>query len=859
MYPIRHLPVVESLTIVGLVNRSITRRRAGLENLLVVVVVGLFAAWLCFIPPKLLESADYLIIWRPSFRFLMDALTELRLPLWNPYLNLGRPYLADMPNMALYPPTHLVCLGEGPGLFLQIWLHCLLAVFGMRKLASVLGVGRWQAYLMAGTFVTSGALTARWAAGHLPNCWAICYLPWLLYCAARAAEPWRARRMALYAVLLAGQLLCHPQVFWFSVIGQTVFILARSVRRPFREGARDAGRGLWHLGVACAWCGGLLAVVLLPFLELVKESNRSVSSTAFANAFNLDLRDLRSLFGPLQGGAVWETNFFVGTLIVVLGLAGLSRLREPNVRGLVAMAVVGLLLALGDQTPFFNVFYKWLPGYAGFRFHSREAVLAVLALICAAGIWLSRPHPLLRALWTGWLGLPVHYAIVLLVLLQGLDLLQGVWITRKVILYACNVAVGVPCEHSYEKTILTELRNAGLMRPSLPPPRVCMPPPLAPAANGMIYHYSHFDAGCALSLRRPWDYLHAVLRLTPSPSKGELPLSIYDRGPFPYPDLNLAAGFDPHLWKLVLATNPAPRAFLVYAAEVADYNSILKRLAGGYDVHRSALLEAALPQTLPGAGALPGKAVTIGRFEPNWLAMDVEASTNALVVLAEAWHPGWCAEVDGQPAPCVPANGWMRAVPVTAGRHQVRVYFRQDYLLVGLVISLVSLGLLWVVAARRPQLVPLAPPEGGRDDVGREPAPKPGSGPGAVWAYCLLARLVAAGCAAVLVWLAVKAERQQLRLFEIRRAELESLVQSRIGAALVLQRRTDDATVHYVEALRLAKRACGADGLPGADADSSPWLRFMPISVASMRQLLSPVGAANWRSSAGKRESPRTC
>ena len=36
-------------------------------------------------------------------------------------------------------------------------------------------------------------------------------------------------------------------------------------------------------------------------------------------------------------------------------------------------------------------------------------------------------------------------------------------------------------------------------------------------------------------------------------------------------------------------------------------------------------------------------------------------------MLAEPWYPGWTAEVNGHTAAVIPANGWMRAVPVPAG------------------------------------------------------------------------------------------------------------------------------------------------------------------------------------------------
>jgi hypothetical protein len=55
-------------------------------------------------------------------------------------------------------------------------------------------------------------------------------------------------------------------------------------------------------------------------------------------------------------------------------------------------------------------------------------------------------------------------------------------------------------------------------------------------------------------------------------------------------------------------------------------------------------------------------------------------------------------------------------------------------------------------------------------------------------------------------------EIRQLRLFQTRRSEVEALVHCRIAAALTLQHQVDQAGTHYVEALRLAERACELTG-----------------------------------------------
>jgi hypothetical protein len=784
------------------------------EDLLVVLATGLVASILCFVHPTIFESADYVLYLKSAFHFLADAVRAGRLPLWNPYIGLGRPFLADMQNAVFYPPVYLILIGEKTGVFLLVWLHCLLAVFGMRRLASALHIGRWQSYFMAFSFLASGPLTARWVTGQLNCCWGLSYLPWLFYCALRMEERWQSRRIALYAVFLALQFLCgHPQVFWFSAIGQAVFIFTRAARLPLREALRDAGQGLCQFGAACVWCTGLVAVVFLPMLELVKQGNRFVASPAFANSYHLTRRDLGSLFTPLHSGWVsWETNLLVGTVVVVLGLAGLCLVRERNVRGLLGVLVIALLIAAGNLTPFFGIFYKWLPGFAGFRFHSRAAVLVMLVLICAAGIWLSRPHPSLRAWWTCLFNVPIRYALIALVLVQSLDLLQGAWAIKRVYTDAALMILQAPPDHLFEPILLAGLRKAGLMDPSQPPPRVCVSPSLVPINDGMIYRYSHFDADCSLFLRRPWDYLHAVLRVPPPFEKGTVSRQIYGYGPLPYHDLALVAGMDPGSGEATVAADPDPRAFLVYGAEVADYGTVLNRLAQGHDVHRCALLEKPLAEPLPPENALPGRPAFIRRFEPDSLLVELEAKASALLVVAEAWYPGWRAEVDGRVCACVPANIWMRTVPVPAGRHQVRLYFRQNYLLPGLLISLVSASLVLVALAKPRRPVPPTPGEedeiqapaasGTNESRGLNHEARPlESQPRAFSSYWPLVRALVAGALGVSLVTMVGIKR--MRLFHAEESSVEAEVQCQLAMTLYLQHQPAQAIAHYTETLRL--------------------------------------------------------
>ena len=684
-------------------SRLLTFFRLGRESLLAVLGSGLFATALVLIRPSLLDSIDYVLFYQPNFHFLLDALHDGRCPLWNPYIGLGRPYLADLQNAVFYPPLYLVCLGPKTGVWLLLWLHSLIALTGMKRFGTVLGAGPPQAWFMAFTFLACGALTGRWMAGQLLYCCAVCYVPVLFHSALRAAS-WNRRSIAVYALLLGLQFLCgHPQVFWFSAVGQVAFILGRSLRQPWRDAWGEAGRALFCFGVALIWCAGLVAVVLGPFWELVEHGNRTGASPTFANYGRMEWRQFATLFAfPSPPGWVdWEKNVFVGVPAMVTGLAGLLCVRDRNVRGLLAVLLAGLLIAVGDGTPLFGLFHEYLPAFALFRLHARAALLVVFALICAAGVWLSRPRPGLRTLRPGRFSVSSMKLFLVVALLQAIHSLLANWTMKRAYLSEAIIAQTAP-DHPYEATLATALRRAGLLQADLPPPRVCVPPPRLPPNAGMIHGFASFDAYTSLFLQRPWEYLHAALGLTPGAFKNtSVSPQVYERGPFPYPDLDVVAGWADSDGTLRLSTNVAPRAYLAFGVRVAESSkAVLAEVVTNQGLRRPVWVERSsslLPSDDPSA-SVP---VSILHYDPNTIQVDLNASRDGLLVLAEAWYPGWHARIDGRVLDAIPVNFWMRGFPVPAGKHRVEVFFRQRHLGGGAVISMISLG--FALAMCRPK------------------------------------------------------------------------------------------------------------------------------------------------------------
>ncbi|MGM0574916.1 MAG: YfhO family protein [Myxococcota bacterium] len=91
--------------------------------------------------------------------------------------------------------------------------------------------------------------------------------------------------------------------------------------------------------------------------------------------------------------------------------------------------------------------------------------------------------------------------------------------------------------------------------------------------------------------------------------------------------------------------------------------------------------EAVRARLLPLDGRRPGVPAALVEASTNRLAVDVDAPKAGLLAVTEAWLPGRTAQVDGEDAPVVRANGMMQAVPVDEGPHRVTLVFRPWYFL----------------------------------------------------------------------------------------------------------------------------------------------------------------------------------
>ncbi|KWV49296.1 hypothetical protein AS156_16275 [Bradyrhizobium macuxiense] len=120
-----------------------------------------------------------------------------------------------------------------------------------------------------------------------------------------------------------------------------------------------------------------------------------------------------------------------------------------------------------------------------------------------------------------------------------------------------------------------------------------------------------------------------------------------------------------------------PRVMVVSDWRIANFNQLLTNgWPRDVDPRHTVLLERtpALPRASPPPDAAPGAARLI-RYGNTRVDVEVDASSNSLLLLNDVWHPWWRATVDGEPSNILRANVIFRAVALHAGHHTVSFTF----------------------------------------------------------------------------------------------------------------------------------------------------------------------------------------
>ncbi len=330
----------------------------------------------------------------PYWAVAFDALRSGRIPLWNPNLFMGAPFLANPQAAVFYLPNWLLLgLSAERAISVALMLHVAWAAAGTLALGRVaLRLGWASAATGAAVFAFGGYFVAQ--SGHVNQVSATAWLPWLVLALDRGVTGDRRAWLALPPVTALMLLAGHPQVAYMSLLFGLVYAVTvggAGGGAAWRGRMLGGARGL--LAWAAAGIGGVLlaAVQLLPTLELSRHGIRSGGlPLPEAASFSLPGEEFLSAVLPTFSALPSSTEFVAhiglsGIILAVLGVA--ARPRRVRTVLLVATVTVTLILAVGPATPLFPLAHRLVPGFDLFRVPPRWLLLGILAaaLLAAQG------------------------------------------------------------------------------------------------------------------------------------------------------------------------------------------------------------------------------------------------------------------------------------------------------------------------------------------------------------------------------------------------------------------------------------------------------------------------------------------
>ena len=636
----------------------------------------------------------------PFRSFSTVSLQTGTVPLWNPYLFAGTPFLASPQSALFYPGTPLFSfLDLAPAFNWFMAVHLWLAAAGMFLALLSFGRSAGAALFGAAVWTFSQFILSKIAAGHLIHLSGYAWLPFILAFAGAAfgSRDADVRNLSLWMLVLSSSLQFlsgHHQV-WFHTLILAGFIAAW----------KNPGTALPAAAAALAAVVCVCSAQALPTLVYAVHSARFGAQEIFtkkavydfAASYSMDWSALRALvtpdpFGnPVRGNfsdpahpsAYFETQalyFGWAPLLMALGGFWISARKKRFFN--LALAASFLLLALGKNGPL----YDWVWGALAFlRVPARFYVLALTGFILSAAIFwdriLSGGRPAVKALL---------FALVL----------GDLWAHGRHFIWSED-----PAGWFGPSELMRRFQNEAIGDPD--PPRIFSTADISNPNKTMLFRIENaagYEAIMQKSLIRYFGSTQGSASLLttgvdlPNPSRPSFrPFSVGTVVSRRALDTSWPEGPDHGPLKTYQNPGRTGRAAAVFSLrELGDRGLILSRMdEPGFD-HRSEVLRLGNG----GTAAAPERPVRLSysRQGPNRAVVQTSADGPARfwMFLSEAYYPGWEAwREDGRSSKVFQADGYFQAAEVSVEGPGPRAFywvFRPEDFTAGAWVSLLSAG-----------------------------------------------------------------------------------------------------------------------------------------------------------------------
>lgn len=654
----------------------------------------------------------------PDLVFFFRSIVHGELPLWNPDDRGGFPFAYDPQPGVLYPLNWAfvgvaTLIGRMPFTLFQFKILLHLSI-------TLLGWFAWLSRRFSKPSSSVGAVGASLGCFTLQNVhfsliWPIAWVPWFLVALERFAEN-RRLSWALAAAACVGAIVSAgspPGAFYGLIVGAALGLPQLALvlwKLPGPARFRLCLIGFWGLLATVALC----VPVMLGAARLTSQSVLAIRDFGYVDFGHISVRDLLGFIVPSAAGS------YAGVSIAALAAIGICcRFRRPLTLAVITLGALGVLLALGDNTPLLAWASRAFPPVNFFRLPFRYLYLTQIALGILASVGAEE---LLAPRWRGkrariFLG-SLATGVVLVLIATRLNVLTiEPRMAEDVSMAAFWIALvwiagALGSRGHYFKWIAAALSliavadyAAFVPRTNVTMPgRFEAPQPISESALKTIRSQSDqyrvwdefafaYRMGSRLGIRDLRGYMDPlrlahydtmVSRLSRSPEMLErwgvrwfLTGNVPPLGPGHHrADVSRIPGALRRERQVFELPRPRPPAF--FTVRVASLNTDADEWNALQRDPLGAPLQ--LPRGIPGARRLPSQGsdrdATLLERSNNSLSFRVESDSAGWFVVNEAFFPGWAARIDGKTAPIYRVDGWIRGIQVGPGVHHIEMSFR---------------------------------------------------------------------------------------------------------------------------------------------------------------------------------------
>ncbi len=346
---------------------------------------------------------DILNFHYPLRKVLIESYFRGELPLWNPFIYLGQPMLANPNYMAFYPSNlfHLF-LPFNYAFKLHFIIHPILAGLGAYFLQRRLGIGCLAALTGSLAYEFSGTLLSFLNLYNIIP--AVALLPWIGFAFVGALEDRWLKRSLILGALLGLQIIAFEPLMFQCLILIIVALAAYHLLEA-KDRLKALGNML-RIGLISAAFGlGLAAIQVLPTLELLPLSARGYLDLGSASRWSMHPLDflntiVPNLFGSYytidwfsswgwgihEGREGYLVSFFLGSCSLLLASLSFASRRRRLWVMTSGLAFAGIFLALGKYNPACQWLFDHVPFFALGRYPSKYFLLSTLSICVMASL-----------------------------------------------------------------------------------------------------------------------------------------------------------------------------------------------------------------------------------------------------------------------------------------------------------------------------------------------------------------------------------------------------------------------------------------------------------------------------------------